>query len=195
MQNAGKIAPAFIGINQIRFKMDAGPHGNPETLPGGQAQKYAASMLLRTYAKNVMDTKLHPAMPAFKEGSVVIKKWKCPILAVNAEYKMQMVSGGGHLPGYVKDWNTISTYMQELDYLSKVDAAKPGSGWLMSGEQYPTLKACEEALYGDPIALQEMKAAIISEMLEKAQADEKQAAKLGEGDHADDVVTEEEVAV
>lgn len=191
MQNSGVQAPAFIAINQIRFKMDAGPHGNPETMPGGQAQKYAASMILRTYAKNVMDTKLHPALPAFKEGSVIVKKWKCPILAVNAEYKMQMIKAGGYNPGYVKDWNTISAYMQELDYLSKVNPNKPGSGWIMSGVTYPTLKACEDALYADPVALQEMKAAIISEMLDKTQTDEEKAAKLGEGDHSDEIVTEE----
>jgi protein RecA len=195
MQNAGKQAPAFIAVNQIRMKMDAGPHGNPETLPGGQAQKYAASMLLRTYGKNEMDTKLHPAMPAYKTCSIIAKKWKCPILAVNAEYKMQMVQGNGHGPGYIKDWNTISTFMQELDYLSKVDEKKPGSGWMMNGEKYATLKACEEALYADKEALQEMKSAIIAEMLEQAEKDDTKAETLGAGDNTDDIITDEEATV
>jgi recombination protein RecA len=189
MQNSGIVAPAFVAINQIRFKMDAGPHGNPETMPGGQAQKYAASMILRTYAKNVMDTKLHPSMPVFKEGSIIVKKWKCPILAVNAEYKMQMIKAGGHNPGYVKDWNTVSTFMQELEYLSKRPDNKPG--WIMCGDEYPTLKACEEALYSDPTSLQEMKSAIIKEMLDKAQSDEQKAEKLAAGDHSEDIAVED----
>jgi recombination protein RecA len=185
MQQAGLTPPAFIAINQIRMKMDAGPHGNPETMPGGQAQKFAASMILRTYAKNVMDTKIHPALPVFKEGSIIVKKWKCPILAVNAEYKMQMLAAGGHRPGYVKDWNTISTYMQELDYLTKGEKG----GWVMCGGTYKTLEECRAALYSDPGLLQEMKQTIITEMIEVME--KKEQKELAEGDHSADIEVEE----
>lgn len=188
MAQAGHVGPAFIATNQIRMKMDAGPHGNPETMPGGQAQKFAATMILRTYAKNVMDTKLHPALPVYKEGSVIVKKWKCPILAVNAEYKMQMIAAGGHKPGYIKDWNTVSSYMQELDYLTKGEKG----GWYMSGGHYPTLEACRLALYGDPAFLQEMKAQIISEMLDRMKNKKDESGPdLAEGDESADIETEE----
>jgi recombination protein RecA len=191
MAQAGHVGPAFIATNQIRMKMDAGPHGNPETMPGGQAQKFAASMILRTYAKNVMDTKIHPALPVFKEGSVIVKKWKCPILAVNAEYKMQMIAANGHRPGFISDWNTVSAYMQELDYLTKGEKG----GWVMSGGIYKTLAECKEQLYGDPAFLQEMKAAIIQEMLDKMKhkGDDTSAVIPEEGDDSADINTEDEV--
>lgn len=163
MTNSGQQAPAFIAINQIRHKIGV-MFGNPETMPGGNMPKFASSMTIRVYGKNVVDKKINPAMPLFKEVSAVLQKWKCPILAVNAIYKMQMLQADGRGPGYVDDWNTVCAYMKELDYLSK----SPTGGWLMSGEKYPTLKAVEDTLYHpDNIQfLQSMKVAIIAELLD-----------------------------
>jgi recombination protein RecA len=185
MHREGVQAPAFIAINQIRMKMDAGPHGNPETMPGGQAQKFAASLILRTYGKNVMDTKMHKVLPVYKECNVIVKKWKVPILSMNAEYKMQMIAAGGNPAGFVADWNTIAAYMKELDYLSKA-GPKPGDGWLMNGTKYQTLEQCKETLYGDIGLLQSMKSALIAEMLDKGESTAE-----AEGDQDLEVVLEE----
>lgn len=162
MRNQGLTPPAFIAINQIRSKIGV-MFGNPETMPGGNPPKFAASMILRVYGKNVIDKKLSTVMPAFKEVACVLQKWKCPILAVNATYTMQMIEAGGNSPGFIDDWNTVSTYMKELDYLGKADKG----GWVMNGVTYKTLVECKTALYSDPGMLADMKATIIAELVSK----------------------------
>lgn len=164
MSNQGMQPPAFIAINQIRSKIGV-MYGNPETMPGGNPPKFASAMTLRVYGKNIEDKKISTAMPAFKEVNVVIQKWKVPILSVKAVYTMQMISANGNEPGFISDWNTVSAYMKELDYLGKAD----GGGWMMSGKWYKTLDECKTALYGDAAALADMKAALISEMLSNGQ--------------------------
>lgn len=160
MSNEGKQAPAFIAINQIRTKIGV-MYGNPETMPGGNPPKFASAMSLRCYGKNVLDKKINPVMPAFKEVNCVIHKWKCPILAINAVYTMQMINGAGNKPGYIKDWNTVSSYMKELDYLAKGEKG----GWIMHGVLYKTLDECQTALYGDPELLQDTKDQIVAELI------------------------------
>lgn len=133
------------------------------TMPGGNAPKYASSFTLRVYGKNEVDKKIHPVMPAWKDTSFVIQKWKMPILATHGEFKMLMLEGMGQNPGWVNDWNTVSSYLKELDYLSKGEK----SGWSMFGEDYPTLQACRDSLYAQLDVLQEAKAQIITELLSK----------------------------
>lgn len=162
MRNQGHIPPAFIGINQIRHKIGV-MFGDPETQPGGNALKFAASFMVRVYGKNILDKKINPTMPAFKHTSVIIRKWKMPILASTAEFTMQTLAGGGQVPGHVNDWNTVGNYLRELDYLSKGEKG----GWVMFGEEYKTLEACREYLYGDSETLREAKAQIIHELLTK----------------------------
>jgi len=118
---------------------------------------------VRCYGKNELDKKLDAVMPAFKEVNCVIQKWKVPILSTSAVFKMQMIDAGGRHAGYVEDWNTVSAYMKELDYLSKAEK----SGWLMNGEEYKTLAECKEVLYGNPEMLAEMKATLIRELIDK----------------------------
>lgn len=161
MRNQGIMPPAFLAINQIRHKIGV-MFGNPETMPGGNAPKYASSMTVRVYGKNVVDKKLNATMPAYKEVSVIIQKWKVPILSVNATYNMLMIDANGKLAGHVEDWNTISSYLKELDYLGKGEK----SGWVMFGTEYATLAEAKEALYSDPNLLHEAKQTIISELLE-----------------------------
>lgn len=163
MRNQGLMPPAFIGINQIRHKIGV-MFGNPETMPGGNAPKYASSFTLRVYGKNEMDKKIHPVMPAWKDTSFVIQKWKMPILATHGEFKMLMLEAPaiGQRPGWVNDWNTVSTYLKELDYLGKEK-----NGWTLFGDSYPTLEACKQALYAQPAVLQEAKQTIIQELLSK----------------------------
>ena len=43
MRNQGLMPPAFIGINQIRHKIGV-MYGDPETMPGGNAIKFASSL-------------------------------------------------------------------------------------------------------------------------------------------------------
>lgn len=162
MRNQGLTPPAFLAINQVRHKIGV-LYGSPDTMPGGQAQKFASSFTLRLYGKNVVDKKINPVLPALKEITATIQKWKMPILAAHAEFQMFMLSHNGHPPGYVNDWNTISTYLKELDYLGKAEKG----GWIMMGEPFKTLEDCRAHLYSDPAGLIEVKATIIQELLER----------------------------
>jgi hypothetical protein len=126
------------------------------------ALRFAASFMVRVYGKNVMDTKLHPVLPVYKETSLIITKWKMPICMVNAVYKMQMIEAGGKPAGFVDDWPTLKSYLTELDYLGK---APTGNGWILFGQQYPTLSACRTALYDSPDFLAQAQAEIIKEVL------------------------------
>lgn len=137
------------------------------TMPGGNALKYAASFIVRLYGKNEVDKKINPVMPAFKKTSIIIKKWKMPILATHSEFMMQMLDGNGKTPGHVEDWNTVSSYLKELDYLGKGEKG----GWVLFGNTYPTLDACKQSLYGDDTMLHEAKSQIIKEMLAKGGAE------------------------
>jgi len=159
MELAGKMGATFIAINQIRSKMSA-TKGSDEVTPGGFPPRFCSAMRVRVYGKNEMDTAIDKAMPSWKEVNIIIKKWKCPILAVNAVYKMQMIKGLGRSPGYINDWNTISAYMKELDYLSKGEKG----GWIMNGMEFKLLEECKEALYSDPAMLQDIKTTIIKEL-------------------------------
>lgn len=162
MRNQGMMPPAFIGINQIRHKIGV-MFGDPETQPGGNAVKFAPSFIVRLYGKNVVDKKINSTLPLYKDTSIIIRKWKMPILATNATFLMQMLETGGKSPGYVEDWNTVSAYLKELDYLGKAEKG----GWSMFGEVYKTLDECKQALYASPDLLAETKATIISELLSK----------------------------
>lgn len=162
MRNQGHMPPAFIGINQIRTKIGV-MYGDPETMPGGNAIKFASSFTVRLYGKNILDKKINPVMPSFKETNIIIKKWKMPILAINAQFSMQMLEANGRYPGHVEDWNTIANYLKELDYLGKAEKG----GWNLFGETYKTLEECKQALYANPETLAEAKAQIIQEMLSK----------------------------
>lgn len=160
MRNRGLMPPAFIAINQIRHKIGV-MFGNPETMPGGNAPKFASSMTVRVYGKNVVDKKINATMPSFKEVNIIIQKWKVPILSINATYTMLMIDANGKTAGHVEDWNTISTYLKELDYLSKGEKA----GWVMFGESFKTLDECKTRLYSDPDLLHDAKQTIITELL------------------------------
>lgn len=162
MRNQGKMPPAFIAVNQVRNKIGV-MFGSPDTMPGGFAPKFAASFIVRVYGKNVLDKKINPVMPAFKNTTVTISKWKMPILATNAEFTMQMLSYGEKQPGFVDDWNTVSNYLRELDYFSKGEKG----GWMLFGEQYKLVEDARAALYSNPAQLAEAKAQIIKELLEK----------------------------
>jgi recombination protein RecA len=161
MRNQGQMPPAFIAINQIRHKIGV-MYGDPETLPGGNAPKFASSFTVRIYGKNELDKKVNPVIPTYKKTSVILKKWKFPILATTAEFQMQMIPAYGRPAGYVDDWNTLSTYLKELDYL-----CKDGAKWVLFGEPYGTLEEVKNYLYGNDVLLREAKGQIIKELLQK----------------------------
>ena len=117
------------------------------------------------YGKSVIDKKINAVLPAYKETSVIMKKWKVPILAMKGDYTMLMLESGNKKPGTCEDWNTVSAHLKELEYLSKAD--KAGGGWVLFGDPYKTLDEIRTYLYSNPDVLAEAKAQIVKDMLEK----------------------------
>jgi recombination protein RecA len=137
--------PTLIFINQVRHKVGV-MYGNPETAPGGNAPNFAAALKVRVSGKNIMDNKVSKVMPVAKETHFVIQKFKVPVLAVNGMFTLVTQPHNGMMVGECDDWNTIAAYLKKMALLAK---AEKGPGWVMLGEEYPTLKAAKERLYTD----------------------------------------------
>ena len=138
--------PTLIAINQIRYKIGV-THGNPETMPGGQAFKFASSLTVRLYGKDENDKKVHPHLPSIKIVSGIIQKFKVPVAARNFEFRMGVIDAPDHgvTLGKVDDWNTVAAYAKDFGLIGKVDSG----GWHLFGEPYPTLKEIRAAVGAD----------------------------------------------
>lgn len=137
--------PTLIYINQTRFKIGV-MHGNPEDMPGGNGPKFQSALTLRCYGKNVIDNKVSKTMPVRKHTSVVVRKWKVPIVATNCEYEMVTIPHDGLEVGQVDDWNLIAAYLKDYGLLTK-----DKGGWTFDGTAYPTQTALREKAASDPL--------------------------------------------
>src|ERR1017187_6765122 len=124
--------PAMILINQTRFKPTQ--FGDPEVMPGGDAQKFLASLRIRLYGKNVTVKEIHPNLTAFKDISAIIKKSKVPVLGTNFKYKQCMLAHGGLAIGDTDSWGLVSTELKSLNILEKTP-----KGYAVLGDNYKTL--------------------------------------------------------
>ena len=112
--------PTLVFINQIRYKVGV-MYGDPETMQGGPSFKFAASLMLRFTAKDEMDKAIHPTLPVFKKISVVVKKWKVPVVSKTAEAHIATVPNQklGLNVGDSYDMATIFHYLKKFEFLSK----------------------------------------------------------------------------
>ena len=111
--------PTLVCINQIRYKIGV-MYGNPETMPGGPSFKFASSMTIRLYGKDVMDKAVHAAMPAFKSVNFAIQKFKVPIVANNAtDVKIATLPNAklGLQPDDSYDWPVILSYLKKYELI------------------------------------------------------------------------------
>jgi recombination protein RecA len=154
-------SPTLIYINQTRFRIGL-QFGNPETMPGGQAPRYQTALWVRVAGKDLIDSKVSQVMPVIKEVQFVIKKWKVPIVAASGKFNMVTYPHQGLMVGETDDWNTVSDYLKEFGQLAKKDK---GQGWLMLGEEYPTLQACKDRVYADKMFGLEVRRSIIQEVM------------------------------
>lgn len=161
--------PTLVCINQIRFKI--GGMGNPEVMPGGPAFKYFSSLTLRVYGKDVMETAVHPSLPAYKEINVLVKKHKIPILAKKAilMVALQPIPEYGLVVGEAYDWNTLLSYLKSMELMVKSSEKK--GGWVFTnpatGEQthYKTIDKLKAAVYTNPTFGDEVKQGLIKLMM------------------------------
>ncbi len=164
LAEAGKAGrrPTLLYVNQIRHKIGV-MFGDPETMPGGNAPKFQVSLLVRLYGKNKTDPKVSKTMPVLKEVSFILKKWKVPVLANTGRFEMAMIPHDELAIGECDDFGTVSQYLKDFGQFGK--AAPPKKGWTVLEEEYPTLQAFRDRLYGDKAFGREVRQALIARAL------------------------------
>jgi recombination protein RecA len=161
-EKAGR-KPTLIYINQIRHKIGV-MYGNPETQPGGNAPQFQAAIRLRVYGKNEMDSKVSSVMPIKKVTTFAISKWKAPILAASGKFEMVTLAHKGMPVGFCDDFNTVSEYLKTFGMFDK---GEKGKGWVILGDDYPTIQPFKDKLYGDKKFGADVRAAIIERLLKE----------------------------
>ena len=138
------MSPTVIFINQVRSKVGI-VYGNPETMPGGNAPKFLASMIVRVYGKNLMDTKVSSVMPVGKDTKFVLGKWKCPVLSSEGTFTMATMPYKGLKVGQCDDFNTLAEYLKAFGRFEK----DPKKGWIICGEHYDVIQPFRDRVYAD----------------------------------------------
>lgn len=168
-EKEGHIPPTLLLINQTRFKIGV-MFGDPETTPGGNSVRFAAALRLRTYGKNIVDTKISKDYPIIKQTTVVVKKNKAPILSTKSMYDMITVPHNGFAAGDCDNWNTIEKMLRSRGQLVKSEE-KTG-GWIMFGETYKTLKDARAYYYEDREFRINLQEALIQTDVKKMQGED-----------------------
>lgn len=130
--------PTVLFINQTRFKPGV-MFGDPETMPGGEAVKFLASLRIRFNAKNAIDKKT--AQLQFKEVHAVVKKSKIPVRAMSFDFQLCVAEGGDIGIGDTDSFNMVKGHLQALGMLEKTN-----KGYQITGYQgtFPTLATIQD---------------------------------------------------
>ena len=147
--------PCVILINQTRYKIGV-LFGDPETMPGGEAQKFLSSLRVRLYGKNEIIKTVNPNLPCFKDTNVVIKKAKVPVLSQAFSYKQCLYAHDGLEIGETRSWNMLSGYLKSLGQLTKTT-----KGWNLQGENFQTLADAQNVYEAQPKIMAEWQHLVI----------------------------------
>lgn len=127
---------AVVFINQVRLKIGQ-LHGNPETMPCGQAPKFYSSLIIKFYAKDVVDKSIHPEKPAYRDTIATITKSKVLINSKKTDYKIAMIDNGVQGLGETDSFNAVNGYLKNFGFVEKV---KEGYALYEDGlDQEPTI--------------------------------------------------------
>ena len=135
------------------------------TMPGGNAFKFASALTVRVYGKDEIIKAIDPVMPAYKVVSGIIKKAKQPISARNFEFKLSVNTKTGFPLGYCDDWNMLKGYLESLGVLGK---DPKGKKWLLFGAEYPTLKAIKEDIQSTPALDSKCREYVVSKVVQNS---------------------------
>ncbi len=159
--------PTLIVINQIRHKIGV-MYGDPETMPGGNAFKFASALTVRLYGKDEMDKKISSVLPVWKICSGIIKKFKQPIAARSFEFKLSVDKSTGLAIGEVDDWATILAYLKEAGFLEK----DPKAGWKLFDETYKTQNEIRQLLREDLTFADMVRGRILGAVMDVVESEE-----------------------
>lgn len=144
----GRPAPTVIIINQTRINVGQ-MFGDPTTMVGGNAPKFASSMSVRFWGKDLMDTAVHPTVPAWKEIKGLLTKWRVPVLQRNFESNMAAIHTEFLEQGAFSFWAQVKSESTRLGLMEKTK-----KGYEFHGKEYPTQKAIVAALADQGYATQ-----------------------------------------
>lgn len=136
--------PALVCIAQTRYEIGK-THGDPEKFSGGNALKFASSLTLRFYGKNVMVESISKSKPTFKHVSGIVKKYRCPIIGRAFEFDQCILPHGNLGIGQVEAWNTVSSFLKAQGQL-----AKGKTEWELFGKGYKTLDLIKDEYRAEP---------------------------------------------
>lgn len=141
--------PCVILINQTRFKPGV-MFGDPETMPGGEAQKFLSSLRVRLSAKNIIDKALNTVM--FKDTKVAVKKAKIPVRAASFDFSLCVHAHDDLQIGDTDSFPMVKSHLQALNMLEKDKSGKYAV--LLHGKppqllKFPTLTAMQERYMKD----------------------------------------------
>lgn len=130
--------PCVILINQTRFKPGV-MFGDPETMPGGEAQKFLSSLRVRFSAKNVIDKATNTM--TFKTTNAVVKKAKVPVRATSFEFNFCVHAFDDLKIGETDSFNMVKSHLQALNLVQKTTK---GYALPVLNLEFPTITAMEE---------------------------------------------------
>lgn len=127
LESGGGRAPALIIINQVRQKIGV-MYGDPETLPGGMGQGFAASLIVRF---RVTPKAIEGAgkMMVGREYHYKIKKNKITGYLREGSFKMYVEEFDGYAKGDVNNLEMI------VDTATRMGLIERGGGWYTLGDQ------------------------------------------------------------
>jgi hypothetical protein len=164
-QKAGR-QTTFLCINQPRVQTSG--YGNPETLPCGKQQNFAANLRVKLRGKPAVDSNIHPTSYSLLnvEGEVI--KARHRIVSKEFKYTMMLRDHNGLTPGQCNDFLPFNNYAQDLGLMSK---GPKGKGWDLcdprdgSITNYPRQDTLWEALRTNTAQYDATVAAILKEKL------------------------------
>lgn len=109
---------AVVYINQVRLKIGQ-LHGNPETMPCGQAPKFYASLVIKFYAKDVIDKTVNPDKATYRDTIATISKSKILINSKKTEYRLAMIETDFQQVGETDSFNSVNGYLKAFGLVEK----------------------------------------------------------------------------
>lgn len=157
--------PTVIAINQVRMKIGV-MFGDPSTMPGGNAFKFASSLTVKLRGKNIKDAKVDGTLAVFKEIKGTIQKWKVPITSQHVEYMMATINNKeyGLKIGKVNDYKAVEKRLEAMGLMGKTE---DGKGYFLFEETFKRKQDIKKYLKDNPDEYQAVKDHITNEVLQK----------------------------
>lgn len=135
--------PALLILNQIRMKIGI-MFGDPETQPGGNLLRFASSLTVRMYGKDIVVKEVSENLPTWKETSCIIRKWRVPIFKRAFDYRFCLVPHDFFSLGDTDSFGEVDNWLRAAKKLYK-----EGTVWNCCGSEFSTLAEIKQLYLKD----------------------------------------------